>query len=694
MDNLFQPRWRQFQRFTVRQATAHRQTPAQWLALNGPLGSLRVSAVADGLFRLQVQQRPLPDYGILQEISNAEASLEQEPSSARLTTGQASLALDFNEELTLRLFWNGQALTESARDGHFTQARRLPPLGIAPGGETWVLSLELDHEERLYGGGEKWASLNRRGRLLSSRAEDALGVNGELSYKNCPFIWSPRGWGVFVHTPGDVHHGCGNPRWSTRAYVAAIEDPNLDLFLFAAEGAQGLIDRYHTLSGKPAAVPYWSLGIWMSTAYYKTPEAVLETAQALRQRHIPCDVITLDGRAWQDTDTRFAFEWDPHRYPDPKGFTEQLHALDFRICAWEYPLVSKQNPLFARLDAKGWLLKDALERTLVYEWDPEPFGEVLTPLPASGLLDFTHPEAYAYWRDAHEQLFASGIDVIKTDFGEQVPDEAVAANGDSGKRLHNAYPLLYNRAVYEASQRYGQSSPALVFGRSGWAGSQRYPTQWGGDPQADWGGLAASLRGMLSQALSGNPFYAHDIGGFYGDRRDAELYLRWVQAGVFASHMRFHGIGAREPWSYGTETSERVLPFLRLRYQLLPYIYAALEKGRVSGVALCRPMVLAFPDYPESWSFDLQYLFGESLLVAPVVRPQGEARYYLPQGDWVDFWSEQPVSGGQIVESRVPLYRLPLFVKAGHRLALGPAVRSTSETGGQPQVVEIRHYNA
>jgi alpha-D-xyloside xylohydrolase len=105
-------------------------------------------------------------------------------------------------------------------------------------------------------------------------------------------------------------------------------------------------------------------------------------------------------------------------------------------------------------------------------------------------------------------------------------------------------------------------------------------------------------------------------------------------------------------------------------------------------------MVLAFPDYPESWSFDLQYLFGESLLVAPVVRPQGEVRYYLPQGDWVDFWSEQPVSGGQIIENRVPLYRLPLFVKAGHRLALGPAVRSTSETGGQPQVVEIRHYNA
>ncbi len=157
------------------------------------------------------------------------------------------------------------------------------------------------------------------------------------------------------------------------------------------------------------------------------------------------------------------------------------------------------------------------------------FAEVLTPLPESGIVDFTHPEAYQFWLESHKPLFDLGIDMIKADFGEQVEDDNMLAhNGDSGKRLHNVYSLLYNKCVYEAAQKYSQNGPFL-FSRSAWTGSQRFPSQWGGDPQADWGGLIGSIRGALSWGMSGAPYFATDVGGFYKDTRDAELCLSLIQ---------------------------------------------------------------------------------------------------------------------------------------------------------------------
>ncbi|HET8727653.1 MAG TPA: glycoside hydrolase family 31 protein, partial [Alphaproteobacteria bacterium] len=325
------------------------------------------------------------------------------------------------------------------------------------------------------------------------------------------------------------------------------------------------------------------------------------------------------------------------------------------------------------------------------QWDMEPFGQVLTPLPESGILDFTHPDAYAWWRDRHAELFAAGVDAMKPDFGEQVPEHARAHNGDDGKRLHNVYPLLYNRCVFEATE---QASPgaAMVFSRAGWAGSQRYPMQWGGDPQSDWEGLAASLRGGLSWGLSGAPCYATDIGGFYGAQPDAELFVRWTAAAVFSSHMRFHGIGPREPWAFGPEAEEVIRGWLELRYRLLPYIEGTLAEAARTGLPVQRAMALAFPEDPASWAFDDQFLFGRDLLVAPVIRPGGAVRYYLPRGTWRDFWTGQAVEGGRVCDGVEPLDRLPVFVRDGSAIALGPAVRHTGELEGRPRVEEVRHY--
>ena len=624
-------------------------------------GPIDVSAYRPGVYRLRGghmhHSSGLPDYGLLRPGGEVHCALHSSEKKAVISCNGLHLWISTKGALTFHLEKHNQRRLESSRDGHFVRQHRLPPLCFK--NNQWLGAFELEPGEPVYGLGEKWGSLNKRGQLIRSFNEDALGVNAEISYKNSPFLWSPRGWGILFNTPAAVHHAVGFAPWSARSYAFLLDDSNLDILILAGDSGADILRLYAELSGFAPQVPDWSLGVWMSRAYYRTADELLNTAREIRARELPCEVITLDGRAWLDTATRFAFEWDQSRYPNPKAVTDELHQLGFKVCVWEYPLVSVHHSLFADMADKGWLLQDQTGAAYQYEWDMSPFGEVLTPLPTSGIVDFTHPEAYTYWRDRHQELFEAGIDVIKSDFGEQVPLDAVAYNGDSGRRLHNVYALLYNRCVFEATERYfGQG---FVFARSGWLGSQNYPAQWGGDPQADWGGLAGSLAGALSWALSGNPCYASDIGGFYGDQRDAELYIRWTQLAVFASHMRFHGVGPREPWHYGEQAEAIVRQFIDLRYRLIPYIKQALDEASQTGLPLMRAMVLAFPDDPLSWPWEQQFMFGPDIFVAPVLKPGGHVRYYLPPGEWCNYWTRDEVLGGRVVEETAPLEYIPLY---------------------------------
>lgn len=652
------------------------------LELPTSAGILRVSLHDFGV-RLTIGP-PARDYGILTAPPRAVAArAATAPGRTILTHGDLELRIE-HAPLAFELKRAGRTVQRSPADAHFVRRFRLPP--FARWGSRWLVSLDLGADTPVYGLGEKWGRLDRRGQLVRSYNRDALGVNGEWSYKNAPFAWSPEGWGVFVHTVAPVTHAVGYAPWSQRAYALTVDDAALDLFVLAGRDGGELIGQYTALTGRAPVPPLWSLGVILSKAYYRDADEILAAAREVRARGMPCDTITFDGRAWQDTDTRFAFEWCPKRYPDPARVVGALKALDFRICVWEYPLVSVRNRLFAELAGKGWLLKDARTGEAArYAWDPEPFGAVLTPLPESGLLDFTHPDAYAYWRDRHRELFELGVDMVKADFGEQVDEHMVAHDGARGDALHNLYALLYNRCVYEAAERYCPSG-AFLFSRAAWTGSQRYPSQWGGDPQADWGGLAASLRGALSWGLTGAPYYATDVGGFYADSRDAELYVRWCQAAVFAAHMRLHGIGAREPWSYGPLAEGPALEALRLRYRLLPYLQRAIEEAHATGLPVQRAMVLACPDERPAWSYEQQFVFGNELLVAPCVEPGGAVRVYLPEGDWRAFPTGERYAGGREHRLVLPLERTAVFARAGARIPLGPDVAHTGELGGSARI--------
>ncbi len=643
------------------------------------IGRLRVAS-RDGVTRLTLGETTLPDYGFV----DAGGFL---PAEAELGADPVTLALRDSE---------GRLVLGPPTDEHFRGWTRLPAFGRGADG-FWSAAFALQSGLPVYGLGEQFGPLDKRGQLVRCHVDDALGVNTALTYKPCPFAWgfTPDGtcWGILVNTPMDVWFGCGHPAWSHRTLAIVCADEALDLFLFAAPDPAALLRQYHALTGAPAAPPLWSFGVWLSKAYYRTADAILEAARTVREKRLPCDVITFDGRAWQDTPTRFHFHFDPSRYPDPKPVIDTLKAQGFRICVWEYPPVAVEGALFPELAEKGFLLTDDTGKPLVFDWDKtpgsSPFGKVLTPLPASGLPDYTHPGAYADWRDRHAALFALGVDVVKSDFGEQVPEEARAANGDTGARLHNAYPALYNRCVYEATAQF--TGDPVVWGRAGWIGAQRQPVQWGGDPQSDWEGLAASLRGGLSHGMTGVPCHASDIGGFYGSTQPApELFLRWLGAAVFSSHFRFHGIGPREPWSYGDEAESVARQWLDLRMRLVPYLHAVARDAASTGLPVMRAMALAFPDDRAARGFEEQFCCGPALLVAPILRPGGITELWLPAGGWYDLWTGERHEGGRLLRlSGLKLDRMPVFGREGHLLPLGRAVQHTGEIDAAHPVDEV-----
>lgn len=647
-------------------------------------GSLCVTLHSFGA-RFRFGATPVAEYDILVEDPETAALKVHEDNGVTVIEGADHHLRIQHTPFAFELRYKDRIVQRSPSDGHFVRDLRLPPVSRTP--EGWFFALELDSSEPVYGLGEKWGRLDKRGQFIRSYNHDALGVNAEISYKNTPFAWSPAGWGAFVHTPSPVSHGVGYAPWSQRSYGILVEDSGADIFIFSSENGAEAIKSYVDLTGHAPVPPTWSLGVILSKAYYQDADELMATAKTIREKKMPCDVITLDGRAWQDTDTRFAFEWDPSRYPDPKKIIDQLKAMNFKVCVWEYPLVSVNNPLFETMSKKGWLLtrKDSNE-TYRYQWDTSCFGEVLTPLPESGIVDFTHPEAYAFWRDSHKPLFDLGVDMIKADFGEQIEEDMQASNGDCGDTLHNVYSMIYNRCVYEAAERYCKTGPFL-FSRSSWTGSQRYPSQWGGDPQADWGGLSGSLRGGLSWGLSGSPFYATDVGGFYGDKRDPELYVRWVQMAVFCAHMRLHGIGQREPWSYGPEAEAAANQALALRYRLLPYIYNVMEQASSSGMPAQRAMALACPQERAAWAFEEQFFFGDDILVAPCVRAGGKVECYLPASisqHWRRFPSGEKFEGGRSYPLILELDEIAAFVPEGVSLPLGPDTEYVEVIQGKP----------
>lgn len=647
---------------------------------------LEIGSFGAGIFRLRVGPNTRPDYGLI--AARAQRCDVAQPSRGlwTFTAGDGSLELA-GTPLTLRLLHAGKpvlaSITDRTRDGQ----TRLPAIGRARQGQSWLAAYALASGEPVYGLGAQTATLNKRGQLVHSKVEPA-GASPSASGTSAPFCWSPGpgggAWGVYVHTPSRVLHGVGYPDWSQRSYGLVVDDEALDLFLIAGRDPAQVIERYTALTGRAPEVPRWSLGVWIARADDLSADGAAAAASDLRARRVPCDVLTLDGTAPWDRWTSFDFRWDPRGYPDPATALAKIRQAGFKVCVCEQPSISIHSPLFHDLAARKYLMTDTGGRP--YEraagTGPDDARPGAQPAPPSGIIDLTNPAALAWWRNAHEALFKAGVDVIKTDGGDDVPADAIAFNGDTGQRLSNVYPLLYGRCVFDAAEKFAppEQAPPLIWSSAGWSGSQRYPVQSSGETQSDWEGLAASIRASLSNGMTGVPYHACEVGGGRSaEPASAELYLRWLQAGIFASHLRLRADVGRDPWALDADQEKIALQWLEFRYRLLPYLGTVVAQAARSGMPVMRAMPLAFPGNALTRAYDMQFMCGDALLVAPVIAPGGEVDVALPPGAWYDLATRQRLAGRQVIRYRAALDRFPVFGREGHALPLGPVVQHTGE---------------
>jgi alpha-D-xyloside xylohydrolase len=298
--------------------------------------------------------------------------------------------------------------------------------------------------------------------------------------------------------------------------------------------------------------------------------------------------------------------------------------------------------------------------------------------PASGIIDFTNPDAVDWFANLLRPLLRQGVAVFKTDFAEGVPADALAGNGMTGTELHNVYSLMFNDAVAGVTRE--EAGHGMVWARSSFLGGQRHPAQWSGDVNATYPAMASTLRGGLSHGLSGIPFWSHDAGGFHGTPTP-DLYVRWAQFGALSPLVRFHGTTSRLPWDFPDDAAREAVEALRLRYRLMPYLYSAAVESARTGAPMLRALLFDSPDEPGAWSAELEYRLGPDLLVAPMTDPSGTRHVYLPAGEWYDYWTHQLHAGGRHLLVSKPLTQVPLFVRRG---ALIPTVEVSPAVGGSP----------
>jgi len=586
----------------------------------------------------------------------------------RMTTSDLQLACETKPlRLTFADAAGGWLLREPA-DGGMTVERG------TDGSARVHARFTFEGEQHFYGLGQGGGRLDRLGtarQLWNSH----LG-HGPGSDIGIPLLISSRGYALFFDNPSEAILAVGRSDNGVRIDYTAEADALTWYFLIGPD-LRALMGEVTDLLGRAPMPPRWALGFLQSTRHFDDTAELRRLPRTIREKRIPCDALIYlssygEAKGWNRGVGHLEFQ--PDLWPQPAALLDEVRAQHFEFITHEYPVLHEASPLFDEAEARGYLLATGYERGT---------GGVANYRQGQRHLDFSNPAVCAWWWAAHRDLVRLGVGGWWLDGGEGPPATATLAGG-SGTALHNIYDRLRHQAFADGEAAARPEQRPFLLCRSGAAGMQRFgASTWSGDINNDFPTLDAQIPLGLNTGLSGVPYWGTDVGGFFHPVPETpELYARWFQLGAFSPIFRSHGWVWREhvPWAHGAEVEAICRRYAELRYRLLPYTYTLAWQAHTLGLPLMRPLVLNYPDDPRAWTLDHQYLWGDDLLVAPVTREGATAwPVYLPRGTWFDFWTGERHEGPRGVTIEAPLDRLPLLVRGGAILPLGPVVQHTGE---------------
>ena len=466
------------------------------------------------------------------------------------------------------------------------------------------------------------------------------------------------------------------PLGNTTTFRSQIAD-SIDYYFFYGPEIDNIIAAYRNASGEAPLWPEWAYGFWQCRERYSSQQQILDTVAEFRKRQIPIDLIVQDWQYWGNHGWG-AYEWDTSNYTDPEKMIQSLHEQDvrFMISVWSNP--------------QGKVGTDLKSRNYV--------------IPGTDWIDVFNPAARELrWDYLNNVFFKIGTDAWWQDATEPGDDGNSMAGHNvftgSGDFYRNAYPLLANQTVYEGQRKTSSDKRVVILTRSAYPGQQRYATAlWSGDIAGNWETFKRQIPAGLNVCLTGLPYWTTDCGGFFRPRDQyqsedfADLLIRWFQFSTFSPVQRIHGYQSEtEFWKF-PGALDTMVSYDRLRYRLLPYNYSVAWKVTNDSYTIMRALPMDFRNDPNVYDISDQYMFGPAFLVNPVMEPKAVARsLYLPAGtEWINFWTGESYSGGKRMEIPAPEEQIPLLIRAGSIIPMGPDLQYTSEKSADP--IELRIY--
>ncbi len=635
--------------------------------------------------------RQNPSFAVINDQleNTGDISVNEEPSAYEIFTSKLRIRVNKNP-MQLQIFDKWQKLIFSDYNDK----------GNVPNGKGVKSYKNLRSDEQFFGLGEKTGTLNRRGKNYKMWNSDkpCYSTTEDPIAKSIPFFMSSYNYGIFLDNTYKSEFKFGTE--SQDYYSFEAPDGAFVYYFISGKDYKDIQKQYISLTGKPIMPPKWALGFAQSRGLYTREDQALEIAAEFRKRQIPIDVIYQDI-GW--TQNLQDFEWRKGNYKDPKGMLKKLKSNGFKMIVSQDPVISKKdNKQYIEANKLGYFVKD-VRTDKAYEM-PWPWGG------NCGVVDFTLPAVADWWGKYQQKPLDDGISGFWTDMGEPAWSNEEDTDRLNMKHhlgmhdeIHNVFGLTWDKVVKEQFDKRNPNKRIFQMTRSAYAGLQRYTFAWtndsgnGSDVLDGWAQMENQVAVGISAGLGGIPFWTTDISGYCGDITNypamAELYTRWMQFGIFCPLSRAHheGDNAVEPWKFGEVAEKNTKAAIELKYQLFPYLYTYSRKAHDTGLPITRGLFMEYPKDPEAAKIDNQFMFGEEILVAPVLK-KGERikRVYFPDGEWIDFNDKKTeYLGGEKLPYKAPLNTIPIFVKKGSIIPMMPIMQYIGERKDYPVTFHI-----